>query len=375
VYLPEPARLIVSAEFDAELEALPNAAAVFAVWPREGEPYLARTALLRRRLKRLLRAKEAPGRLLSLRGVVERVEYWLTSSQLESLLIYYAAARQFLPDRYLAALKLRMPFYVKLLLGNSFPRTHVTSRLTAGSARFYGPFSGRGSAEQFEHAVLDLYQIRRCQEDLQPHPEHPGCVYGEMNMCLRPCQQQVSDAEYASEVSRVAEFLRTSGRTALQITEAARERLSAELEFEAAAREHKRIERIQEALKLRDGLARDIEVLAGAAVTPGLRPATAVLWYLSDGCWNAPSLMDLSLTAEAAASVDSRLRALFEPRELPPVSIRERQEHLALLTRWFHSSYRDGEWIEFDPPDRIPYRKLVNAISRVVHHSAPAASH
>ena len=47
---------------------------------------------------------------------------------------------------------------------------------------------------------LDLFQLRRCQEDLAPSPGHPGCIYGEMGKCLRPCQEAVSREEYAGEV-------------------------------------------------------------------------------------------------------------------------------------------------------------------------------
>jgi ABC-type lipoprotein release transport system permease subunit len=52
---------------------------------------------------------------------------------------------------------------------------------------------------QFQSQFLDLFQMRRCEENLAPSPSHPGCVYGEMNMCLRPCQQAVTPEEYASE--------------------------------------------------------------------------------------------------------------------------------------------------------------------------------
>jgi hypothetical protein len=45
---------------------------------------------------------------------------------------------------------------------------------------------------------------------------------------------------------------------------------------------------------------------------------------------------------------------------------RERQEHLALLARWFYSSWRDGEWIPFDSIEKISYRKLTGAVSRTV---------
>ena len=60
--------------------------------------------------------------------------------------------------------------------------------------------------------------------------------------------------------------------------------------------------------------------------------------------------------------MDTRLRELVAqvPQEGPP-----NLEHLALLARWHRSSWRDGEWIGFDSFERMPYRKLVNAIGRV----------
>ena len=70
--------------------------------------------------------------------------------------------------------KLRMPAYVKLILSNEFPRTQVTTRLAAGPALYYGPFRTRAAAELFENQFLDLFQIRRCQENLEPSPQHRG---------------------------------------------------------------------------------------------------------------------------------------------------------------------------------------------------------
>jgi excinuclease ABC subunit C len=64
-------------------------------------------------------------------------------------------------------------------------------------------------------------------------------------------------------------------------------------------------------------------------------------------------------------SLDPQLRevsATVAPRKL---TIRERQEYLAILARWFYSSWRDGEWLSFPSYDEVPYRKLVHAISRV----------
>ena len=71
---------------------------------------------------------------------------------------------------------------------------HAGNRASDRAAAPYttGRFEPRGAAELFENQFLDLFQIRRCQENLEPSPQHPGCIYGEMNRCLRPCQQVVS---------------------------------------------------------------------------------------------------------------------------------------------------------------------------------------
>jgi hypothetical protein len=359
---------------DEALETVDAGAAVFAIYPAEGKPYLGRTSVLNRRLKRLLKARENAGRSLNLRSIADRIEYWPTASRLESALVLYELAREHLPERYLEFLKLRMPPYVKLVLGNDFPRTQVTTRITPGAGQYYGPFRTRAAAEQFEHELLDLFQLRRCQEDLVPSPDHPGCIYGEMNMCLRPCQQVVSVSEYASEAARISEFLRTNGSGALQAAESSRDRMSAELEFEEAARQHRRVERIQEVLKLRDELVRDMGQLCGVAVTQSTHTGAVALWFLLHGVWQPPVLFDVT-NADQSVSMDRRLRDLAGSLAVPPDSQRARQEHLAILARWFYSSWRDGSWIGFDRLERVPFRRIVSAISRTVHQSPFSASH
>lgn len=360
--VPEP-KIIEPENLDANIESVPNADAVFLVWAGEKSSYLAKTSMLRRRLMRIFKATEGVKRSLNLRGVATRIEYWPTGSRFESTLVHYALARRYFPDDYLRMIKLRMPAYVRLILSNEFPRTQVSTRLSASRAIHYGPFPSRAGAELFENDFLDLFQIRRCQENLEPSPQHPGCIYGEMNRCLRPCQQVVSREEYLSEVGRVEEFLEGNGAAMIGTTTAARDRLSAEMDFEEAARQHKRLERIQAVLALRGDLTCDIERLYGVAIAPSLRPDNVLLWFVCRGAWQAP--VEFALTS--LVSLDQRLRELVASIQpaMPPLG--ERQEHLALLARWHYSSWSDGEWIGFPTLDQAPYRKLVRAISRVSH--------
>ncbi len=360
---------ISTVNLDATLESVLERPAVLLVWLREGAPYLARTNVLRRRLKRLLGERGAPSKFLNLRAVARQVEYWLTGSRLESSLLFYELAVRHFPETYPKLLMLRPPHYFKVILSNPFPRTQVTARLGGGRSLYFGPFRTRASAEQFASQALDLFQVRRCQEDLDPRPEHPGCIYGEMNLCLRPCQQAVSAGEYASEVQRLVRFLESEGRSLEEPLAASRDRLSEELDFEAAARQHKQFEKVQQVLRLRDDLVWEAGSLCGVAVTASVAAGAVELWFVLGGGWQAPLRFGFEAVEGKTVSLDHRLREVvagLAPRKLPA---RERQEHLALLARWYYSSWRDGEWLPFDALDRVPYRKLVRAISRV---AAPA---
>jgi excinuclease UvrABC nuclease subunit len=358
------------AAMDNAIEALPNQPAVFLLWPAEGDPFLSRTGLLRRRLLRLLKERERPSRLLNLRHTVSRIDYRLTGSALESSVVFYEEARKHFEDRYLQLMKLRMPPYLKVVLANEFPRSHITTHLTRAGGVYFGPFRSRASAERFEGQFLDLFQMRRCQEDLVPAPEHPGCIYGEMAMCLRPCQQVVGREEYGHEVDRVVDFLRTDGRSMLAAIGHSRDRLSEEMMFEDAARQHKRFEKVQDVLRLRDELVRDVDRLNGVAITPSLVQDAVEMWFVRNGTWCEPERFGFEVQEGKPVSLDRKLRETFARVAPRKVTVRERQEYLALLARWYYSTWREGEWLAFDTYDEIPYRKLVNAVSRVARRES-----
>jgi len=346
----------------ADIAEAPVGPAVFLVWLSEGAPYLARTAALRRRLLRLLKEREKPSRVLNLRQSAVSIEYWITGSALESQLRLYQLARTHFPKTYLDQLRLRFPSYVKIILDNPFPRSQVTTHIGRAPAFYYGPFRSRATAEEFEARFCDLFQMRRCSEDLEPSPQHPGCIYGEMGMCLRPCQQVVGVSEYRNEVDRVVQFLSTGGRSLSGTAASARDRLSREMNFEEAARQHKLLEKIEGVLRLKDELVADIDRLNGVAVTASVDAEAVELWFVHRGFWQSPLRFSI---AASSVSLDQRLKESIAAIAWKTPGARERQEHLALLARWYYSSWREGEWLAFETVDDVPFRKLVRVVSRV----------
>jgi excinuclease UvrABC nuclease subunit len=357
--VPEPGIVLDSA---AGLATLPEIGAVYRIVTREERSYIGRTGVLRRRLMRIWTK-------WNLAGIAARVEIWPAASRLEQWMISYALARRDFPADYERVLRLGKPPYLRIIGSNRFPRTQVTTRLGGSSSAYFGPFPSRAAADQFENDLLDLYQLRRCQEDLSPSPGHPGCIYGEMNRCLRPCQQAVSEEEYASEAARVHDFLATRGACLLDQTAASRDRYSEQLLFEEAARQHARYQKIEQVSRSAGELAREVTTLHGVAVTASYEPNTVALWFLREGEWQPRESFPVAPVAGKPVPLDARLREIAARVGRGGGSAATRQEHVALLAKWFYSSWRDGEWLPIASWDAVPYRKLVNAVHRVAKAS------
>jgi hypothetical protein len=253
---------------------------------------------------------------------------------------------------------------VKLHLANDFPRTSVTTQLGSSDALIFGPFRSRTQAEAFEDRFLDFFGVRRCVENLDPSPRHPGCIYGEMGKCLRPCQDAVTREDYRAEAERLAEALSTRGHSLSVQLEAERDEASDALEFEEAQRLHAKLESLREVVRLAEEPARELDQLHGAIVQRSVAPDSVSIWQLHAGFLQEPFDFPLASDADRPMSLDRRVREAIEGRELRRGSAREREEHLALLRRWLYSSWRKGELVAFESMERVPYRKLVNAIAR-----------
>jgi excinuclease ABC subunit C len=347
---------------------LPPRAGVFLI-ETDGEPYLNKSADLRRRVTRLL--EPAEGKRLSLHDTARAVWYRETGSAFESSLLLWRLHRHYFPDSYRRRLRLRPPMMVKLIWQNEYPRCYLTRRLAKGPSLYFGPFPSRSTAEKFMQSFLDLFLIRRCVETIRPDPAHPGCIYGEMKMCLRPCQAATTVEAYRAESARVREFLETQGLSLTRPLEASREQAAADMEFERAAEIHKRLEKVKAALDFpelaaKGGLAADLERLHGVVVQRSPAPQSVELFPVYRGYLLPQIAFSLAMDAETGkpVSLDSRLRDVLCKVLLEPHG--RRWEQLALLSRWFYRGTRTGEFVGFENYDKLPYRRIVNAIGRVV---------
>jgi len=364
-------RLDFTPEFD--FAALPAAPAVFLVRGDEAsEPYVSKTANLRRRLLRLLGPAQERSRLLNLRDRVRSIEYSLTGSDFESGFLLYRLLRSVFPHTYANRLRLRPAPLIKLHLQNPYPRASVTTRLGkfSDAALYYGPFASRVAAENFANDSLDFFKMRRCVDDLHPDPAFPGCVYSEMKMCLAPCFKGCTDDEYRAEVSRVTAYLDSAGNSLARELEREREQASAALECEKAAALHARREKLQPVLTQLPEIVHRIDRLSALVVQRSSEPGSVALFRVEGAVISGPLPFLVQPRAEHAArsqSMEQRIaETLAQWPAAPRPSLLETTEHLALLKRWFYRGSRTGEIFFADDRRELPLRRVVRGIGRVL---------
>ena len=370
-------------ERDAEVFAsVPAAPAVFLLRGQDAqaEPYVSKTANLRRRLQRLLGPiEERPiterSRKLNLRDRVRWIEYTPTGSDFESGFVLYTVLRAAFPKTYSRRMRFRFAPLVKLHLENQYPRASITTRLGRlnGRALYYGPFHSRNMAEKFMNDSLDFFKMRRCVDELHPDPAFPGCIYSEMKMCLAPCFKGCSDEEYVSEVNRVQSFFDSGGNSLARELSVQRDAASAGLAFEDAAAIHIRLEKLNPLLSQLPEIVRRIDLFSALMIQPCRQQDSVALFRVERGTFSGPALFCIQPVEHAKSqSLESRVQSVLDT--LPARKARpaiEVMEHLALLRRWFYRGSRVGEIFLADDKSILPMRKIVRGIGRVVRGESP----
>lgn len=363
-------------EFDVEraeqefFPALPVAPAVCLIEPRveKAEPYLVRTQDLRRRLTRLLGRPEASSKRLNLRDFTHRVRYRITPSPFEQLLACYQSAKDIFPRRYRELMRVHPPAVLKINLRNAYPRCYVTRRIPVdangvpAAGAYYGPFATRKTADAFAQRFLDFFKVRRCQIKIRRDPSFPGCIYSEMKMCLAPCFGGCTKEEYDAEVQRLVQFVETGGNSLRAALEAERERASEALHFEAAAALHKKIEKLDDALRGQPELARRIQDLDAVILQRAAEQQTVGIYAVRGGRIADPFFLRFAEIASQPCSAEQMIRDYLSAEQVDLSG--DLSDNLWLLARWYYSNPREGE-IVFKDKD-WPYRRILRGCSRVL---------
>ncbi|HJW49347.1 MAG TPA: excinuclease ABC subunit UvrC, partial [Candidatus Limnocylindria bacterium] len=210
----------------------------------------------------------------------DRVEFAVTGSISEAYLLEANLIKQHKP-RYNIRLKDDKSYpYVKITLGEDFPRILRTRSLGDRTARYFGPFANAKSVDQSLDLLQKLFPYRTCKLTILAGDEGKGrtvppsalpggrpCLLFHLKRCTAPCVGNTTKDEYRATIDKSVLFLEGRYETLARATRKEMESAAETLEFERAAALRDRLVAIDRTLDRQEVHAYkgdDFDVLAAA---------------------------------------------------------------------------------------------------------------
>jgi len=177
---------------------------------------------------------------------VDRFEYMLTGSEIEALQLENRLIKLHKP-RYNILLKDDKSYpYIKVTVGDEYPRIEFTRKRSNDKARYFGPYSGAGVAGSLIRTIQRVFGTPRCSKRFPRDigKERP-CMYAQLGQCVAPCTGKIPPEEYRKLIDDVLSFLGGSFSTAKESLDEKMRDASDKLLFEIAARHRDSIRELE----------------------------------------------------------------------------------------------------------------------------------
>jgi len=358
-YPGQPSGVLQIGAGDSAFFDILDAPGVYIMRDRDQKPlYIGKAKSLRKRIASYRRG----GKDVKTRVVLARtayVEFIVTNSDAEALVLENNFIKEHHP-RYNINLRDDKKYPFVKITSDSFPRIYLTRKLVSNGSVYLGPYVDADALRGTLHLLRGIFKIRTCRQRFGKGRRKGPCLNFHINRCMAPCQEGISEEEYAGNVRKLRQFLEGGGKRFLQQLKQKMKRTSADQDFESAARIRDTItslERILEEQMAEFGTG--FEDFLGCAI----KGQNAVVVLLSMVAGKMIDRESYFLSAEGEISPDELLSHFMMERYSRPARYprvinlpQEIEYHQALQS---HISRRAGRKVLLKRPQRGRKRRLV----------------
>ncbi|MEZ3461467.1 MAG: excinuclease ABC subunit UvrC [Lachnospiraceae bacterium] len=357
-------------EFDVkeELHKLPNKPGVYIMHDVDDTIlYVGKAKNLHNRVRSYFKENIGRGpQIDKMVSLIARFEYIVTDSELEALVLENNLIKEYAP-KYNTLLKDDKTYpYIKVTLGEEYPRVMSVRQMKKDKAKYFGPFTNGGVRESID-LINKLYQLRTCNRKLpRDFGKERPCLNHHIGQCCAPCQGTVSVEEYAQRIDQAIDFLNGKQQPIIRELKEKMQEASERMDFEEAIRYRDLIEsvkKVSETQKMSDNVGEDKDIIALAI--DGNETVVQV-FFLRNGKLIGREHFYMMQVEEPTA--DNILTSFvkqfyagtpFIPRE---IMLQEPIEDMDLVERWLTS--RKGARVHLRVPMKGAKERLVDLAAR-----------
>ncbi|MGR6837064.1 excinuclease ABC subunit UvrC [Syntrophomonas erecta] len=205
--------------------------------------YVGKAKALRNRMRSYFQSSEKlHPKVQAMMNRVADFDFVVTSSEVEALILENNLIKFYQP-RYNIDLRDDKTYpYLKISIGEDFPRVYITREKKDGVSRYFGPYTDVTSLRETLRLLTTIFPLRTCKTlKARKRP----CLNYDLHKCPAPCMAKISKQDYRQVADQLISFLEGDFREVLELKRGEMQAASHRLEFERAARLRDQIQAIE----------------------------------------------------------------------------------------------------------------------------------
>lgn len=233
---------------ELKLANLPESPGVYLFKNAHGKViYIGKAKNLKNRVRSYFQDSHRDVKTTALVSQVADFELMVTHNEIESLILEANLVHEYKP-RYNIHLKDDKHFpYIKVSIGELYPRVFVVRKLQKDSSRYFGPYTNIKSIYKTLQFLARLFKIRSCHLVI-PNPtnkKYKVCLDYHIKRCEGPCEGFVSPEQYRRGVDSLIMMLSGKSKELIRQLTERMTKASEETRFEEAMTIRDQIEQIK----------------------------------------------------------------------------------------------------------------------------------
>ena len=215
--------------------------------------YVGKATNIRSRVRSYFGTADTRRKVGSLLKLMHAIHYVSTPDVLTAEVLELRMISKLRPRYNFAGTRSAKYCYVRLTLGEQWPRLTITTRVTATSTDLYlGPISTRSMAREVVDAIESVVPLRRCTvrmgRNYRAPDDAPMCSAAQLGLAHCPCSGTADPTSYALEVQRVVAAMQGNAQPIIESLTDKMNKHSQAQRFEEAGFVLNRIEALQSVL-------------------------------------------------------------------------------------------------------------------------------
>lgn len=350
-------------QLEEKLKILPSRPGVYLYRDGDGKIlYVGKAVSLKSRVRSYFQPRaQLPPKTRIMMDKVADLDYIVTDSEVEALILEQNLIKEHRPH-YNVLLKDDKSYpYLKVTLGDNFPRVTITRRRIKDGSRYFGPYTRVGAVNETLRLLKKLFPFRSCKKK-EPETRERPCLNHHIERCLGPCCGLVDREKYRAMIQEVCLFLEGRQEDLVRQLTARMEEAAEKLEFEQAARFRDQIQAVREVVEKQKIISGGFEDQDVAALAETFDEACVMQFFIRGGKLIGREHFMLKGTEGLSRPeiMTAFIKQYYNAADLIPGEIlisEDTGEEKAVIEKWL--SGKRGARVSLKTPRRGEKKKLV----------------